>query len=95
MQPSNKERGRIGRTFVKTYCDCRMLNEHNEIVEMEFVLDGYYNDKIKAQNAIARICGNASIMVVNVTHTKFYASMSQEDFLKHADVVSDEISLID
>lgn len=88
----NKERGRVGRTFSKTYCDCRVLNDHNEITEMEFVLDGYYNDKIMAQNAVARMCGNASVMVVNITHTKFYASMSQEDFLKYADIISDEIA---
>lgn len=95
MAYTSKERGRIGRTFTKTYCDCRMLDSHNEIVEMEFVLDGYYNDKIKAQNAVAKLCGNASIMVVSLTHTKFYASMSQEDFLAHADIISDEVSLID
>ena len=87
----SKERGRIGRTFSKTYCDCRMLNEHNDIVEIEFVLDGYYNDKIKAQNAIAKLCGNSSIMVVNITHTRFYASMTQEDFLANADIIGEEI----
>lgn len=92
MPYNSKERGRIGRTFSKTYCDCRVLNDHNEIVEMEFILDGYYNDKIKAQNAVAKLCGSTTVMVVNITHTKFYASMSQEDFLKYADLVSEEIA---
>lgn len=92
MVNKSKERGRIGRTFYKTYCDCRMLNEHNDIIQYDFVLDGYYNDKVKAQNAVSKLCPNASVMVVNITHTSFYASMPIDDFLKYADLIGEEVA---
>jgi len=85
-----KERGRIGRTFYKTYCDCWYIDGDNEVRPLEYVLDGYYNDAIRAQTAIAKELGQTSIAVKNITHKAYYASMSMEKFLEMADFFSDE-----
>lgn len=94
MEIAAKERGRIGRTFYKTYCDCLYVDSDNEIREMEYVIDGYYNDAIKAQAIVAKELGQTSVIVRNITHKAFYASMSQEKFLKYAETIGEE-SLID
>lgn len=85
-----KERGRIGRTFYKTYCDCWYIDSNNEVRPLEYVLDGYYNDAIRAQTAIAKELGQTSVAVKNITHTSFYASMSVESFLELADFISED-----
>lgn len=89
MQQS-RERGRIGRTFYKTYCDCLYIDTNNEPQQMEYVLDGYYNDCIRAQVEIAKSLGQTSVMVRIITHRAFYASMSIEKFLQNVDFISEE-----
>lgn len=85
-----KERGRIGRTFYKTYCDCWYIDGNNEVRPLEYVLDGYYNDAIRAQTAIAKELGQTSVAVKNITHKSFYASMPVESFLELADFISED-----
>lgn len=87
-----KERGRIGRTFVRTHCDCSILDENNNVVKQEYVLEGYYNDNIRAQNELSRIYPNVALRVDNLTHVQFYASMATEKFLKQADIITTEDS---
>lgn len=87
---STKERGRVGRTFYKTYCDCLYIDSNNEPKPLEYVLDGYYNNCIRAQAEIAKALGQTSVMVRNVTHRAYYASMSIETFLENADFIGDE-----
>lgn len=87
---STKERGRVGRTFYKTYCDCLYIDSNNEPKSLEYVLDGYYNNCIRAQAEIAKALGQTSVMVRNVTHRAYYASMSIETFLENADFIGDE-----
>lgn len=87
---SNRERGRIGRTFYKTYCDCLYLTSDNDIKPLEYIIDGYYNDAQKAQAVIAKELGQTTVIVRGVTHTAFYASMSLEMFLKYADTIGEE-----
>ena len=90
MEPISRERGRIGRTFYKTYCDCLYVGSDNEIKPLEYIIDGYYNDALKAQAVIAKDLGQTSVMVRGVTHTAFYASMSQEKFLQFAEFIGEE-----
>lgn len=87
---STKERGRIGRTFYKTYCDCLYIDSNNEPKPLEYVLDGYYNNCIRAQAEIAKALGQTSVMVRNITHRAYYASMSIEKFLENADFIGNE-----
>lgn len=86
----SKERGRIGRTFYKTYCDCLYIDSDNEPRELEYVLDGYYNDCIRAQSEIAKSLGQTSVIVRNITHKAYYASMSLEKFLANVDFTGEE-----
>lgn len=85
-----KERGRIGRTFYKTYCDCLYIDSDNNPQPMEYILNGYYNDCIRAQAEIAKALGQTTVMVRNITHRAFYASMSIDKFLEIADFIGDE-----
>lgn len=85
-----KERGRIGRTFYKTYCDCLYVDSDNEVKPLEFVLDGYYNDTIRAQTEVAKSLGQTSVIVKNITHKAYYASMTLDKFLEYADFIGDE-----
>ncbi len=89
MQQS-RERGRIGRTFYKTYCDCLYIDNNNEPKTMEYVLNGYFNDCIRAQAEVAKSLGQTAVMVRNITHRAYYASMSIEKFLDNVDFISDE-----
>lgn len=87
---TTKERGRIGRTFYRTYCDCLYIDSDNEPKPLEYVLDGYYNDAIRAQAEVAKCLGQTTVMVRNITHRAYYASMPIEKFLEHADFIGDE-----
>lgn len=87
---STKERGRIGRTFYKTYCDCLYIDSNNEPKPLEYVLDGYYNNCIRAQAEIAKALGQTSVMVRNITHRAYYASMAIDTFLENADFIGNE-----
>lgn len=87
----SKERGRIGRTFYKTYCDCLYIDSNNEPKPLEYILDGYYNDEIRAQAEVARELGQTTVIVRNVTHTSYYVSMSIEKFLVNVDYIGEEI----
>lgn len=86
----SKERGRIGRTFYKTYCDCLAIDGNNNPKELEYVLNGYYNDCVRAQSEIAKELGQSTVIVRNITHRSYYASMSVDVFLEHADYICDE-----
>lgn len=85
-----RERGRIGRTFYKTYCDCLYIDNDNNPKPLEYILDGYYNDCIRAQAEIAKEIGQTSVLVRNITHRAFYASMSIETFLANVDFIGEE-----
>ena len=87
---AKKERGRIGRNFIKTYCDCRVLNSDNNIEEMEISFLGYCADKIAAQQKLSKMYPNTAIQVTNLTHVIFYASMTVENFIKNADDIQKE-----
>ena len=87
---TTRERGRIGRTFYKTYCDCLYIDSNNEPKPLEYVLDGYYNDCIRAQSEVAKSLGQTTVMVRSITHTAYYASMSLEKFLSNVDFIGEE-----
>lgn len=87
---TTRERGRIGRTFYKTYCDCLYIDSNNEPKPLEYVLDGYYNDCIRAQSEVAKLLGQTTVMVRSITHTAYYASMSLEKFLANVDFIGEE-----
>ena len=90
MAAPAKERGRIGRTFYKTYCDCLYVASDNEVKPLEYIIDGYYNDTVLAQAVIAKQLGQTTVMVRSITHTAYYASMSQEKFLQFAEFIGEE-----
>lgn len=80
---------RIGRRIYTTTAEVVMYNDDNEleIVEVHFV--GNYNDKERVSKKLAQKLGTVQVIVKDFTVTSKFYSMTMEDFIAHADKITD------
>lgn len=80
---------RIGRRVYTTVCEVVLYNAENELETRTVSVVGNYNDKERLSAKIARLLGTSQVIVKTAeTNSKFY-SMSMDDFIKHADKITD------
>lgn len=82
-------RGSIKRSIVTSTINLVTLDENLEVVPCEpMIVEGDYSDKVKAQKLVNSKFPNFTVTSVD-TEKAVYA-ISKEDFMKHAQLLSDE-----
>lgn len=80
---------RIGRRVYTTVCEVVLYNAENELETRTISVVGNYNDKDKLAIKIARMLGTSQVIVKTAETTSKFYSMSMDNFIKHADKITD------
>ena len=80
---------RIGRRVYTTVCEVVLYNAENELETRTVSVVGNYNDKERLSAKIARMLGTSQVIVKTAETTSKFYSMSMDDFIKHADKITD------
>lgn len=80
---------RIGRRIYTTTAEVVMYNDDNELEIVEVHLVGNYNDKERVSKKLAQKLGTVQVIVKDFTVTSKFYSMTMEDFISHADKITD------
>ena len=80
---------RIGRRVYTTVCEVVLYNAENELESRTVSVVGNYNDKERLSAKIARMLGTSQVIVKTAETTSKFYSMSMDDFIKHADKITD------
>lgn len=80
---------RIGRRVYTTVCEVVLYNAENELESRTVSVVGNYNDKERLSAKIARMLGTSQVIVRTMETTSKFYSMSMDDFIKHADKITD------
>lgn len=80
---------RIGRRVYTTVCEVVLYNAENELETRTVSVVGNYNDRERLSAKIARLLGTSQVIVKTAETTSKFYSMSMDDFIKHADKITD------
>lgn len=80
---------RIGRRVYTTVCEVVLYNAENELETRTVSVVGNYNDKERLSAKIARLLGTSQVIVKTAETTSKFYSMSMDEFIKHADKITD------
>lgn len=83
------QNNRIGRRIYTTRCIGIGFDKDNNKVPIDIVILGNYLDIKRAQASLQRQLNNSRILLERIETSSKYYSMTREDFIKHADKVTD------
>lgn len=84
-----EEHKRIGRRIYTTECHCIMYDKDNQRKEFDCELPGYVSSLERACTKVKRELKINNVLVTNYVCSSKYYSMRVEDFVKHADKITE------
>lgn len=83
------QNNRIGRRIYATRCIGVGFDENNNKIPVDVTILGSYDNIKRANAAVRKRLGNERILLEKIEVTSKYYSMTRDDFIKHADKVTD------
>lgn len=80
---------RLGRTVYVTHCKGIGFDENNEQFIIDVDVPGNVKDLNKANYRVRKLLKNDKVLVKEIETTAKYYSMTVENFIKYADMVTD------
>lgn len=89
MIVEGRNMARLGRTIFVTHCSGVGFDENNEQFQVEVDIQGNITDLNIANTKVRRQLKNNKILIHKIEQSSKYYSMTVEDFMKNADLVTD------
>lgn len=80
---------RLGRTIYVTHCTGIGFDENNELFNVEVDISGNITDLARANNKVRKKLNNDKILIKEIVTTSKYYSMTEEEFIEHATMVTE------